>query len=294
MKQAFAASAILGLGVSCATPEDKPLSWDNAVTVERSETKKATTTEELRAEAAEFVGVAECEAEARARLATDKRSAARLMKGCIARPDFNSMLSLSQPPWNALKFGAADYDLLMELSRRRGGLEIPEDFTQLGIPTDHWELFRQLPISEQKSTKLVYLKVLVLEQVSKPNGQVEAKARVYGTGMESSYTQNFSRSRSFGSTWRRETKEVRPIGAVVILRGAKPFPTSGRIDVLAQFNAEATDALRRRNKAADERMTDEEVMAAQKITDKDPREEAVLDATFVGRQAESSSKEIGQ
>lgn len=277
--------------VACATDEARVVGWDDAVEATHQAKQRSTTPEEYAAEAESFISPSECEKTARERFGVDKKDGAKLMKGCVARHDFTSVMMLSTPPWNALKFNEKEYGVLLEIAMRRGGTQVAEDFRQLGIEVDPWELFRQLPADEQPGGRLVELRVLVLSQTTKKNGAVEAKVRVYGTGgvkkvYDTFSSGGFSSSRSrpaiggFSGSAGREAKEVKPIGSTVVVRSPKPLPTDRRVHMLARYNDDASRRLRKENEAREEPAL-MEGMTTVKIDDRDPLEEAVLDVIVV-------------
>jgi hypothetical protein len=239
-------AAVFAIG--CAT-DPKPVSWDEvgeSAPLDRVQ-RKLETQADFDREAANTISAQLCEDNAREMLASSKKRGQMMMLGCLKRADFTSLLYFTQPPWKGFKFTEADYPLLLDLSMRRGGSQASEDFQQLGIKVQPFDLFLSEP--EQHDAALVIARVQVLSS-QQVGGEYRAKARVYTYAAESGYQRKtvtygsgrYSSSYSYVAK-ENELNAVRPAGVTIELSSNEPLPKDRRFEIVARFAKTRTKAL---------------------------------------------------
>lgn len=250
---ALAGSIGLGCALGCAS-EQKAMSWDevgDTAPIARASKTAPETQADFDAAAQHAISAQLCEDQARELLRMNKKKGAMMMLGCLKRPDFTSLLYFTQAPWKGFRFTEADYPTLLDLSMRRGGSQVSEDFQQLGIQVQPLDLF--LADDNQPDSALVVTRVQVLKS-QQVGAEYRAEARVYTYAQESGYqkkTVSYGRGSYSYTQKENELVGVRPAGVTVELVSNEPLPKDRRFEIVARFAKSRTKALQaQRNKEA--------------------------------------------
>jgi len=284
------------LSAGCATDEaPKRVDWGNEEAVtERAQSPLSglKTQADFDARAATALSVVECEAIASGLMSSSSKSAAMMMRGCMRRSDFISLLYFSQAPWKAMKFTTNDLELVLQVALRRGGLEIAEDFQQLRLKVYDWQQFRE----EQKRVddSFVTARVLRLDEKHTSTGYVST-VRVYGfDGGQSSYQTggryDYNSHRMVGGETRyygKDYRNVAPVGITLQVRSQTPLPKERRVQIVARYDDASSLKLVRAQQEKAER--NHEIVSSKDIAEREPLPEAVLDLVVIEDEVTASS-----
>ena len=232
----------LWLVVTACADDKQKVTWDevgNAPEVHAAAKKAPETQPELDAAAAAALSATTCEEQARALLATDRKKGAMFMYGCMKRPDFTSLFPFTTPPWKGLRFTEAQYPMLLDVSMRRGGSEVAEDFAAIGIKVEPIDVF--LGDDPQRDGTLVSLRVQPLSGKGEPDGWL-GTARAYGYAGARGFRRGGGQ---FGAgSYYGEMRDVQPIGVTIELHAASSLPLDRRVQIIGRFRADRTKRLK--------------------------------------------------
>lgn len=251
----FALSAVVvgTLFASCASEPVRTADWSDATSVTaRAGTAELVTQADFDTYAASLYSGTVCENEARGLIARQPRSATMMMRGCMRRPDFVSFLIFADQPWKTMKFTDKDLPLLLDVSMRRGGIEVAEDLSSLGFRVQNYEVRRLDPPPGKKRADVIAARGLVLDEAATAEGFVST-VRLYGfeNDVEVYRYQTYDwRTRTSSEkmyTYGNErTRNVVPLGLTLKVLSREPLPKNRRIQILARVDEKRSDALKAR------------------------------------------------
>lgn len=136
---------------ACAT-DDHAVTWDEVSTTNRATEKGERSRPTPEALARTYHSGVACAADARAMVGAKEEEAWRLMRGCMARPDFVDLLTLTEEPWKArCARDPAALPLLLDLIVRRGADDAVDDLAKVGVmassPEDIFDATKSGPVS---------------------------------------------------------------------------------------------------------------------------------------------------
>lgn len=263
-------------GFGCATEEATTVTWgEEATVVARRETNvHVKNQEDANAMAGTFHSSTKCTEVASDVFTSDKKAAALLMRGCMARADFTSLYPFSASPWKGLIFKEKDIPLILTVAVRRGGMEVAEDFRQLGIPVEAWIAIRNGGTTEDGA--LVAVVGQPIEQKRGASG-FETTIRVYDfdDGQKvHSYRVDFGSSRvaqrDHVYVTGRKSRNLVPIGETIVVVSPEPLPTDRRLQLVARYDASRSAGLVRAEEARLAALPPEEAVRI-KVTAEDPK-----------------------
>lgn len=277
MRKLIALLSCSVLALSCAAEEKNRVDWgEEAVVTERGGVASLTTQPDFDQHAASFHSATVCEEAARNEISGQPKRAAMLMRGCMRREDFTSLLYFTNPPWKQMKFNNNDLDLLLHVAVRTGSVDVSKDFKQLGFEVTPYEAFRD---GEKADGGLVTARVLLLDQRQDNRGYLST-VRLYGLRSSAkTYTWKSSfddestvREFSYG---RAAARNAVPLGLTLQIRTDKPLPKDQRVLVLGRFVRGPSLEMQRKAQAKIEALSEEPEENRKDF--KDPPAEAIIE-----------------
>jgi hypothetical protein len=213
------------------------------------------------------VSALQCQQEATRLLDVDKKNAIKMMLGCMRRNDFTSLIVFTEPPWKGLRFSQAQYPLIIEVSMRRGGSEVAEDFEQLGIKVSPVDLF--VADAKPDENALVSARVLPNSERQASDGTYTYVAEAYGVaagegGGFGSYTYSRGRYRYQPN----ESREVKPLGIVLELKTKSRLPEGKRTQIVGRYSKERSKALMKERSKLEQKLADSGLPASEELLKK--------------------------